>query len=146
MYRSEGITLDIYIELQFTKFKPLYLLISTERLNFTSYPSIYVFICRKLHLRFQRPAPTCPCSSIGRETAIFASDLFRRSWVQIPPRSESFSLSPCRPISFLSAIAQEIWFGIFTQQSNLPSFNHYTVLPVCKYVYEWDQFSVSIEL
>ena len=51
-------------------------------------------------------------------------DLFQRLWVQTPPGSEIFSLSPHGPISFLGLTLRRYYLGYLLEHFNLSHLNH----------------------
>ena len=55
-------------------------------------------------------------------------DLFRRSWVRIPPGSEIFPLSPCGPISLLGLSLRRYYLGYLSEHFQLPHLNHYLLV------------------
>ena len=50
-----------------------------------------------------------------------------RQWIQIPPGSETFSFSPCGPISFLGLTLRRYYLGYLLRHFNLPQLNHYSL-------------------
>ena len=71
---------------------------------------------------FRRPAPICPCSSVGRAMVIcYCTKVVDSSY------SEIFSLSPCGPISFLELSLRRCYVVYLLEHFNLPHLNHYHI-------------------
>ena len=93
--------------LQLTTSKPHYMLNSAERPNLSGYPSL---TCSSA-ANYQQPTPIWPCRYVGRATVVVGSN---------PTEVRIFSLSPCRPISFLRLSLRSYHLGC--EYSTL---NHY---------------------